>query len=86
MKSIRLLNLLGGIIILVIAAWFFIPAIREGCSLLMLPSDSPKQLALEFAIGSLSLSGWVFVLILGSVGALLGLLGGYVLVSKESEG
>ena len=86
MKSMRLLKLLGGITILVIAAWFFIPAIREGWSLLMLPSNSPKQLALEFAIGSLSLRGWVFVLILGSVGALLGFLGCYVLVSNESEG
>jgi hypothetical protein len=81
----RLAKIVCGLLLIVAAAWLVVPAAREAWSLVSLAADSPKQPAMEFAIGKFSLRGWSFVLMSGMVGIVLVSFGFHVLLSQNAE-
>jgi hypothetical protein len=81
----RFAKILSGLLLLVVAAWFVIPAALEAWSLVSLPIDSPKQPGMEFAIGRFSFRSWSFVLTTGFVGVMLTYFGFRLLLLRNAE-
>ena len=81
----RFAKTIGGLLLLLVAAWMIFPAAIEARALVSLPADSPKQPAQELAIGKFSLRGWSFVLMTGIVGIALVPIGLHLLVSRNAE-
>jgi hypothetical protein len=77
------LRLLSGVVGLGAAAWLCGPAAYQGWKLLSLPLNSPRQPHLEFSVGSLSLTGWAFVGIVGGAGVLLAAFSACLLFPRD---